>query len=93
MHDVGNARFLWVLALFSTGGSKNATRKERSVAHPDKRAVQVRLSGDDLARLDAWRRAQDQILPSSEALRQLLRKALRDVALRRPRQSQRVEVA
>jgi hypothetical protein len=49
------------------------------MARPDKRAIQVRLSGEDLERLDAWRRCQDQIPPSSEALRLLLRRALRDV--------------
>jgi hypothetical protein len=42
----------------------------------ERAAVQVRLSGTELAWLDKWRRGQDKIPPRSEAIREAIRRLM-----------------
>jgi hypothetical protein len=44
----------------------------------DSAAIQVRVSGPLREKLENWRKAQDRVPPLSQALRQLLEKALAD---------------
>lgn len=54
------------------------------MSHDDTAAMQVQVSGPLREQVENWRRAQPKIPPLSEALRQLIEKALADDRRRKP---------